>query len=332
VAQRGGRLPSFEDLEVIRADAGLSVTCMCQLLGMPRASWYRWRAAVGADRPRPGKGPWPAPVVDQIEPLAAKHAEQWAAWGHRKIWGLLTADGVQASQASVRRALARRGLLQPVGYQAERRQLAHARRAVFLDPPTRRNRVWQTDFSELESLAGGIWRMSGVVDYWAKLCLACPVTTTQATRDAVAALEAAIDQAETLLGHQLLQDCVDHHTGELLPVVVVTDNGPAYRSVGFARFIASRPELLHVRTRHRSPQTNGVVERFYQAIKYEHLYRHEINDGLVLAREVENYLTVYNTVRPHEAIGFATPISRYLQAPSTPPGANLQASTTVSDS
>jgi putative transposase len=158
--------------------------------------------------------------------------------------------------------------------------------------------------------------MSGVVEDWAKLCLVCPVTTTHATRDAVAALEAAIDQAETLLGHELLQDCVDH-TGELTPVVVVTDNGPAYRSVGFARFIASRPELLHVRTRHRSPQTNGVVERFYQAIKYEHLYRHEINDGLVLAREVENYLTIYNTIRPHEAIGFATPISRYLQAPST---------------
>jgi transposase InsO family protein len=219
-------------------------------------------------------------------------------------------------------------LLQPVGYQAERRQLAQARRAVFTDPPTQPNRVWQTDFGEPESLAGGIWRMSGVVEDWAKLCLACPVTTTQGTRDAVAALEAAIDQAETLLGHELLQDCVDHHTGELTPVVVVTDN----RSVGFARFIASRPGLPHVRTRHRSPQTNGVVERFYQAIKYEHLYRHEINDGLVLAREVENYLTIYNTIRPHEAIGFATPISRYLYAPSTPPGANPQTPATVSDS
>jgi len=270
--------------------------------------------------------------VDQIEPLAAKHAEQWAAWGHRKVWGLLAGDGVQASQSSVRRALARRGLLQPVSYQAERRQLAAARRAVFLDRPTRRNRVWQTDFSELESLAGGIWRLGGVVDYWAKVALACPVTTTQATRDAIAAIEAAIDRAEELLGVPLLEDVMDHQTGELTPVVIVTDNGPAYRSVGFARFIASRPELLHVRTRHKSPQTNGVVERFYQAIKYEHLYRHEIGDGLVLAREVESYLTVYNTIRPHEAIGFATPISRYLQAPSTPPGANLQAPATASDS
>jgi hypothetical protein len=76
VWRKGGRLPGFEDLEVIRADAELSVTRMCQLLGMPMACWYRWRAVVGAARPRPGKGPWPAPVVDQIEPLAAKHAEQ----------------------------------------------------------------------------------------------------------------------------------------------------------------------------------------------------------------------------------------------------------------
>jgi transposase InsO family protein len=45
----------------------------------------------------------------------------------------------------------------------------------------------------------------------------------------------------------------------------------------------------------------------------------------------QNYLTIYNTIRPHEAIGFTTPISRYLQAPSTPPGANLQAPATVSD-
>jgi putative transposase len=75
-----------------------------------------------------------------------------------------------------------------------------------------------------------------------------------------------------------------------------------------------------------------VVERFYQASKYEHLYRHEIPDGLTLAQEVEAYVTVYNTIHPHEAIGFATPISRYLQAPSTPPEANSQTPTTVPDS
>src|SRR6266571_9558654 len=95
------------------------------------------------------------------------------------------------SMSSVARALARRGLLLPQRYQAERRQLARARRAVFLEPPTRRCRVWQSDFSEFETIGGGIWRLCGVVDYVAKVSLACPVTTTQTAVDAIAALEAA---------------------------------------------------------------------------------------------------------------------------------------------
>lgn len=56
-------------------------------------------------------------------------------------------------------------------------------------------------------------------------------------------------------------------TGEITPVVVVTDNGPAFKSKTFASYIASRPELDHARTRYRAPQTNGVVERFNESIK-----------------------------------------------------------------
>lgn len=66
----------------------------------------------------------------------------------------------------------------------------------------------------------------------------------------------------------------------------------------FAAFIASRPELVHVRTRHYVPQTNGVVERFNQSLKYEHLYRHEITDGQDLVEHVEKYRFTYNEVRP----------------------------------
>ena len=132
---------------------------------------------------------------------------------------------------------------------------------MFLEPPTRRCRVWQSDFSEFETTGGGAWRLSGVVDYVAKVALACPVTT-QTAAGAIASLEAARAQAEAWLGQSLLSECLDAHTGELAPIAVVTDNGPAYKSAAFSRYIAARPEFTHVRTRHRSPQTNGVVERF----------------------------------------------------------------------
>ena len=142
-------------------------------------------------------------MVDRIEPTVAKYAAQWPAWGYRKIGAIAAADGHSESvhPSSVKRAMARRGLLQPVRYQAERRQLAAARREVFVDPPaTPCNRVWQADFSTFETTSEGTWRLCGVVDYAAKIALVCPVTTTQGATDLIAALQGAIETAETLLG------------------------------------------------------------------------------------------------------------------------------------
>ena len=50
--------------------------------------------------------------------------------------------------------------------------------------------------------------------------------------------------------------------------MVVTDNGLAMKSVAVARWFAGRPHLSHVRTRHRAPHTNGVVERWFESLKY----------------------------------------------------------------
>ena len=312
MAKKGGALPAYEELERLRSEGAVPVRRFLARPGIPSSTWYHWRAAHLRGR---AVRRWPAPVVDAVEEAAAEQAHRWSAWGHRKIWAMLRADGVRVSRSSVLRALARRNLLLPVRYQAERRQLAVARRALFVEAPTRRNRVWQTDFTEFETGRHGIWRLSPVVDYATKLCLAIPVSGTTGARDAIAAVEAAIDAAERLLGHPLLEDCVDRETGELSPLTIVTDNGPAYKSTDFLRFIASRPELAHVRTRHHAPETNGVVERFNQTVKYEHLYRLEIADVIELADEAEAFREVYNEVRPHEALGFETPMGRYLAHP-----------------
>jgi transposase InsO family protein len=273
---------------MIRTDAQLSVSRFAELIGVPRRT-YHYRLA----RHRAGEplGVWPAPVLERIEPTVAKYAEAWPAWGHRKVWALARADGHDVgSQASVARAMRRRGLLQPVNYQAERRQLAQARRAVFVDPPARRNRVWQFDFSEFETNAGGIWRLGGTVDYHAKVALACPVSATSTAGDMIAALDAAEAAAEALLGEPLV-----------------------------AAWFARRPQFTHVRTRHRSPGTNGVIERFFEALKYEHLYRHDIDDGVALADHVDDFLDTYNRIRPHEALDWARPIETYLTPPTNPP-------------
>ena len=297
---------------MIRTDASLTISRFSELIGVARRTYHyrlaKWRAG------DPVKGPWPAPVVDRIEPTVAKYAEEWDAWGHRKIWAIARADGHDVgSQSSVKRAMARRDLLQPVAYQAERRQLARQRREAFVDPPTRRNRVWQFDFSEFETTAGGTWRMGSTTDYWAKVALGCRVATTQTALDMSAALDEAIARAEELIGRTLAGDCVDPITGEIEPVVIVTDNGSAMRSTAVARWFHQRPHLQHVRTRHKAPETNGVIERWFQALKYERLYRHDIDDGLDLAAHVDVFIDEYNRIRPHETIDWQRPLNRYLK-------------------
>ena len=131
--------------------------------------------------------------------------------------------------------------------------------------------MWQADFTEFETIAGGTWRLGIVVDYVTKVCLATAVLGRTAASDAIDMLRTAIAEAERLAGRTMLEECLDPATGELQHLVVVTDNGPAFKSLGFARFVAERVELEHVRTRHYAPETNGVVERFNQSLKYEHL-------------------------------------------------------------
>ena len=298
---------------MIRTDAGCSVSRFAEMVGVPRRTYHgrlaRHRAGEVA------KGPWPAPVVDRIEPTVAKYAAEWPAWGYRKIGAIAATDGYDVgSPSSVKRAMARRGLLQPVRYQAERRQFAAARREVFVDPPARRNRVWQVDFSTFETTSEGTWALCGVVDYAAKIALVCPVTTTGGATDLIAALQAAIDTAEALLGCRLIEDCIDETTGEVLPLVVVTDNGPAMKSIAVARWFAARSHLAHVRTRHRAPHTNGVVERWFESLKYEHLYRHDIANGIDLADHVAAFTDTYNTTRPHQAPNQKRPLDAYLEA------------------
>ena len=78
----------------------LTISRFAELIEVPRRTYtYRLAKHRAGD---PEKGPWPAPVVDRIEPLVDKYAQDWPAWGHRKIRAIAAADGHDVgSEASV---------------------------------------------------------------------------------------------------------------------------------------------------------------------------------------------------------------------------------------
>jgi len=313
---------------VIRVEAGMSTARFCRLIDMPERTWRRWQAKA-RDGGRP-KGPWPRPARAAAHDRVLVHALAHPAWGHRKIWAMTRHDGHVVSEATVLRLLRDEGLILPAHYQRERRKLAERRKAAFANDPTGPNQVWQLDFSEFETTAGGTWRLAGCRDYWSKYETPWHISPTANHLDAIEAVELALAEYERLFGHPLVDDClVDVHTGELLPVVtLVTDNGGPFRAFRFETFIAQHPELRHVRTRVKSPGQNGSRERGFESLKYERLYLEKITDGLDLARHAEEYRLEYNTVRPHEALAWNCPMDVHLglvdpKTPNFPEAENL---------
>jgi hypothetical protein len=130
----------------------LPVPGFAPLAGIPERT-YRRRLARLRSGDVAAKGTWPSPAIDAVEAVA-KYAADWPTWGHRKIAAMMRADGHVVSTSTVERALRRRGLLPPHGFRADRKTWAVLRRKVFRDPPTERNRVWQTDFRQMGARHG----------------------------------------------------------------------------------------------------------------------------------------------------------------------------------
>ncbi|HVB46219.1 MAG TPA: hypothetical protein VNF47_26400 [Streptosporangiaceae bacterium] len=125
----------------------------------------------------------------------------------------------------------RRGLLQPVDYAGQRRELAKARKAAFAEPPVRPNQVWQLDFSEYETTTGGTGRLAGVTGYFSKYEHGWHISPACAGADAIEAVKIAVAEAERLGGKPLAQLLPVHaDTGDPVRIRLVTDYGPPDRA------------------------------------------------------------------------------------------------------
>lgn len=106
---------------------------------------------------------------------------------------------------------------------------------------------------------------------------------------------------------RLVDHLTDPDTGQIVPITLVANNGGPFRSFRFERFITAHPELRRVQTRVRSPGQNGIRERAFQSLKYERLYREQIDDALDLVRAADAFRVEFNTVRPHEHLAWNRP-------------------------
>jgi transposase InsO family protein len=214
------------------------------------------------------------------------------AWGGRKIAAVLARRGLAApAPSTVTEILRRAGVeLGAFGGGKQAFRFEHARP----------NDLWQMDFKGHVPLRSGRLHPLTALDDHSRFCVVLGACADQKTRT----VKTCLSEAFRRYG---------------LPWRITMDNGPPwgsgpgdpYTPLG-VWLMEQDIRISHSRPYH--PQTQGKDERFHRTLKAEALAV-PFEDLSHAARDLERWRNVYNTERPHDALGLLTPIDRYLCSP-----------------
>jgi hypothetical protein len=105
-----------------------------------------------------------------------------------------------------------------------------------------------------------------------------------------------------------------------LPAAMLMDNGAPWGAQANHPFTAFCLWLIRlgIRVSHGRPyhpQTQGKDERFHRTLEFEVLRHFNFTSFEHCQREFDRFRDRYNLVRPHDALGLDTPVSRYRPSP-----------------
>lgn len=283
---------------------GVSVRDLCRRFGVSPTTGYKWRARWRAEgssglvnrSSRPHASPLRSSAAVESEVLACR--THHPVWGGRKIRRVLQNDGLTPPAASTITAILRRhGQLNGPGAGEAR----DWQRFESAQP----NDLWQMDFKGHMPMTTGRLHPLTVLD--------------DCSRYALTLAACAHEQGEGVKA--LLKNTFLRYG---LPRRILADNGSPWGAGGggeltrFAIWLMDLDiTLIHGRPYH--PQTQGKDERFHRTLKAEVLQGRRFA-GLEEAQQAfDDWRQIYNTRRPHEALGLDVPAQHYRASPRAMP-------------
>jgi putative transposase len=258
----------------------LPVTEQCQLLGLPRSSYYHE----------------PLPESDENHRLMAVIDEIYLAqpfFGSRQMTLWLRRQGYRVNRKRVRRLMRLMGL----ETLAPKPRLSVANRAHPIYPyllreltVNRPNQVWATDITYL-SLPGGHAYLCAVIDWHSRYVLSWELSNTLDARFCARAMQRAITQYGT-------------------PEIVNTDQGCQFTSAEFTQPLLAAGIKLSMDGKGRCLD-NVFIERLWRTVKYEEVYLKSYCSLVDANAQLETYFRFYNERRPHRAHDGGTPGEAY---------------------
>lgn len=281
---------------------GANVSKTCRRFGISRPTFYRWQRRYDPERlsrlenrpSAPHRRRQPTWTSDQVVAVQQLR-ERYPRWGKDKLQPLLAKESVQLSVSMVGRILAylkRRGVLKEPARRISARKRTWTRPYAIRKPKdylvAQPGDLVQMDTLDVRPVPGTVLKQftSGdVVSRWGVLELASQATAGTATR----ALDAVVDRMP-------------------FPVRAIQIDGGSEFMADFEAACQAHGIQLFVLPP-RSPKLNGAVERANRT-HTEEFYECSLAPPTVaaLGGELRAWETTYNTVRPHQALGYLTPL------------------------
>ena len=290
------RYPAAEKAEIIRLveHSHLPARRTLELLGIPRATFYRWYDLYQtggpealSNRPSRPSRVWnriPDAIRSEIITLALEEPEL----SPRELAVRFTDEQKYfVSEASVYRLLKAHDLITSPAY------IVIKAADEFQDKTTAPNQLWQTDFTYLKVTGWGWYYLSTVLDDFSRFIVAWKLCATMQASDVTETLEMA------LTASGCTQARVRHRPR------LLSDNGPSYIAGELAHWL-TKNAMDHVRGAPCHPQTQGKIERWHQTLKNRVLLKNYYLPG-DLEAQVEAFIGHYNHQRYHESLRNLTP-------------------------
>ena len=281
---------------------GANVRQLCRRFGISPTTGYKWleryrlagTAGLEEVSRRPRQSPSRSAVTTETAVLSMR--AEHPAWGGRKIARRLKDLGQDAVPApSTVTAILKRHGVELGAHGGGQSAFTRFERA-------RPNELWQMDFKGHVALhaAGRLHPLTVLDDH---------------SRFAVVLAACTNEQTETVR-----QQLIIAFRRYGLPERLITDNGSPWGDGPGSPFtplgvwlIEHGIRISHSRPYH--PQTMGKDERFHRSLKAEVLSGPPFADLPAAERAFDRWRDVYNTQRPHEALGLGVPASRYQPSP-----------------
>ena len=249
-------------------------------------AWFYYRRE--APRARVSRRPDVEAAIERII------RERPATYGYRRIFGMLIREGISVNPKTVWRIMRRRGWLSTL----RSARLRVGRRHEGQVRVAKSNRRWASDITSIKAWNGEKGRLAIIIDCSDRSVLAWRWSKTM--------------PSEQL--QEMVREAVFSRFGmsrvRANGIEFLSDNGPEY-GCHRLRGLLREFKMEICRTPRRSPESNGIAERFFGTLKKDYVYQGELENFAEIGRKMEGWIRDYNEVAPHSALGMKAPAKYY---------------------